>query len=109
MGPHKKKAVRGETLAKARKTHALGLIFAAFSRADTARWCGRAREERVDRGDGLPTRKGGSIFRVGVFLDFVCLPHVLRAHMGRTCGEPDEIELTPMEVKLNGSGRVRPR
>ena len=21
-------------------------------------------------------------------------PHVLRAHMGRTCGEPDELELT---------------
>ena len=26
--------------------------------------------------------------------------------MGRTCGEPDEIELTPMGVKLNGSRRV---
>ena len=26
--------------------------------------------------------------------------------MGRTCGEPDEIELTAMGVKLNGSGRV---
>ena len=26
----------------------------------------------------------------------------------RTCGEPDEIELTPMGVKLNGSGRVHP-
>ena len=32
-------------------------------------------------------------------------PHVLRAHMGVycTCGEPDEIELTAMGVKLNGS------
>ena len=26
--------------------------------------------------------------------------------MGRTCGEPDEIELTPMGVELNGSRRV---
>ena len=26
--------------------------------------------------------------------------------MGRTCGEPDEIELTPMGVELNGSWRV---
>ena len=26
--------------------------------------------------------------------------------MGRTCGEPDEIELTPMGVELNGLGRV---
>jgi len=36
-------------------------------------------------------------------------PHVLRAQMGvhRTCGEPNEIELTPMGVKLNGSRRVR--
>ena len=31
-------------------------------------------------------------------------PHV--RPMGRTCGEPDEIELTPMGVRLNGSGRV---
>ena len=30
-------------------------------------------------------------------------PHVLRAHMGRTCGEPDEIELTP-----NGGEIERP-
>ena len=31
-------------------------------------------------------------------------PHVLRAHMGgyRTCGEPDEIELTAIGVELNG-------
>ena len=27
--------------------------------------------------------------------------------MGRTCGEPDEIGLTPMGVKLNGSRRVQ--
>ena len=26
----------------------------------------------------------------------------------RTCGEPDEIELTPMGVKLNGTRRIRP-
>ena len=33
-------------------------------------------------------------------------PHVRRTPMGvrRTCREPDEIELTPMGVKLNGSG-----
>ena len=29
--------------------------------------------------------------------------------MGRTCGEPDEIGLTPMGVKLNGQRRVRRR
>ena len=29
--------------------------------------------------------------------------------MGRTCGEPDEIELTPMGVTLNGSGHVHDR
>ena len=29
--------------------------------------------------------------------------------MGRTCGEPDEIELAPMGVKLNGSRRVHCR
>ena len=36
-------------------------------------------------------------------------PHVLRAHVGRTCGEPDEIGLTAIGVKLNGSreGGVR--
>ena len=33
-------------------------------------------------------------------------PRVLRAPMGRTCGEPDEIGLSPMGVKLNSSGRV---
>ena len=35
-------------------------------------------------------------------------PHVLRAHMGvhRTCGEPNEIELTAIGVALNGSGGV---
>ena len=35
-------------------------------------------------------------------------PHVRCTPMGvrRTCGEPDEIELTAMGVKLNGSGRV---
>ena len=27
--------------------------------------------------------------------------------MGRTCGEPNEIELTAVGVKLNGSGRVQ--
>ena len=35
-------------------------------------------------------------------------PHVLRAPMGvhRTCGEPNEIEWTPMGVKVNGWGCV---
>ena len=43
--------------------------------------------------DGTLTEKSGKMFRLGIFLDFV----------GRTCGEPDEIELTAMGVKLNGS------
>ena len=34
-------------------------------------------------------------------------PHV--RPMGRTCGEPDEIELAAMGVELNGSCRERPR
>ena len=34
-------------------------------------------------------------------------PHVLRAHMGRTCGGPNEIELTPIGVILNGWRGVR--
>ena len=38
----------------------------------------------------------------GFFLISSGSPHV--RPMGRTCGEPDEIELTPMGVKLNGSG-----
>ena len=29
-------------------------------------------------------------------------PHVLRAHTGRKCGEPDEIELAAIGVELNG-------
>ena len=31
-------------------------------------------------------------------------PHVRCTPMGHTCGEPNEIELTPMGVGLNGSG-----
>ena len=34
-------------------------------------------------------------------------PHVLRAQVGRTCGEPNEIELAPIVVGLNGLRRVR--
>ena len=34
-------------------------------------------------------KRSGNIFRVGVFRDFVGLPHVRT--MGHTCGEPDEI------------------
>ena len=30
-------------------------------------------------------------------------PHVLRAHMRRTCGGSNEIELTAIGVELNGS------
>ena len=38
------------------------------------------------------------------FLISLGSPHV--RPMGRTCGEPNEIELTPIGVKLNGSRRV---
>ena len=64
---------------------------------------------------GLIAEKCGNIFRVGIFLDFVWrsgttrTPHVGSPHvrpMGRTRGEPNEIELTPIGVKLNGSRRV---
>ena len=39
---------------------------------------------------------GGNTFRVGIFLISFGFgpPRVLRAHMGRTCGEPKQIELT---------------
>ena len=36
----------------------------------------------------------GDIFRVVFFLISLGSPRVLRAHMGHTCGEPNEIELT---------------
>ena len=51
-----------------------------------------------------PLTKSGNIFRVGIFLKEGSLgsPHVLRAHMGRACGEPNESGLTPMGVELNG-------
>ena len=47
-------------------------------------------------------------FGWGFFLISSGSPHAPRAHMGvhRTCGEPDEIGLAAMGVKLNGSGRV---
>ena len=51
----------------------------------------------------LLAKRGGKIFRVGIFLDFVWLT---TRTPGRTCGEPDVIGLTPMGVILNGSGRV---
>ena len=48
--------------------------------------------------------------RVGIFLDvnFVWLTtRTMHPHpMGRTWGEPGEIELTPMGVELNGSRRA---
>ena len=34
-------------------------------------------------------------------------PHVLRAHMGHTCGEPNEVELAAIGVKLDGSRHAR--
>jgi hypothetical protein len=34
-------------------------------------------------------------------------PHVLRTHMVRTCGEPNDIELTPIRVELHGWACVR--
>ena len=34
-------------------------------------------------------------------------PHVLRAQMGPTCEEPNETELAPIGVGLNGLRRVR--
>ena len=36
-------------------------------------------------------------------------PHVLWAHMGRACGGPNEIELTPIGVELKGSQVPCPR
>ena len=53
--------------------------------------------------------KSGNAFRMGILLDFVRLsgsPHVRRVH--RTCGEPNEIELAPIGVKLDGSRRTLP-
>jgi len=60
------------------------------------------------KGEGTLTKKSGNVLRVGIFLDFAWL--TTRTPMGvhRTCGEPDEIELTAMGVKLNGS-RCRQR
>ena len=56
----------------------------------------------------LIAKKSGNIFRVGIFLDFVWLnAHVEGAHGAYVRG-PDENELTPMGVELNGSRRVPP-
>ena len=69
---------------------------------------------------GVPTEKSGcSIFGVGIFLDSLGAPHVRCTPVGRTCGEPNEIKLTPIWVELNGrrqaphrvrrrDGQVRP-
>ena len=57
-------------------------------------------------GVGALTNKSGKSFGWVFFLISSGSPHV--RPMGRTCGEPDEIELTAMGVKLNGS-RCRPR
>ena len=58
----------------------------------------------------LPTVKNGNIFRVGIFLDFARLSTRTEGPRGayvRPCGEPNEIELTPIRVELNGSRCVR--
>ena len=51
-------------------------------------------------------QKSGNVFRVGIFLISVGSPHVLRAHMGHTCGEPNEIELTAAHRSLHRSFSV---
>ena len=58
-------------------------------------------------GEGLPRTKKSAVFFGWVFV-LVSLgsPRVLRAHMGRSCGEPGEIELNPIGVALNGPRRV---
>ena len=60
---------------------------------------------RPERPHGLLTKESGSISRVGIFLDFVWLttrtPHGGVTH--RTRGEPNEIELLPIGVELNGA------
>ena len=68
-------------------------------------------EEPDDVGKALLTKRSGKRFRVSIFLDFLwrsgtTRPHVRCTPVGRACGEPDEIELTAIGVKLNGSGRV---
>jgi len=42
---------------------------------------------------------------VGLFLDFVSSSArtEVRAHMGRTCRWADEIELAPIQLKVDGS------
>ena len=58
----------------------------------------------------LITKKSGNIFYILIFFGWVFFlnssgsPHV--RPMGSTCGEPTEIELTPIGVKLDGSRRV---
>ena len=88
----------------------------------------RARRNRIDRHGGeierlatrtqalepaeevdlnMSSKKSGSTFQVGIFLDCV-RPTTRTMHpVGRTCGGPGEIELTPIGVKVNGSRRVR--
>ena len=55
----------------------------------------------------VPARKRAVIYFGWVFfLISSGSPHVRCTPVGRTRGEPDELGLTPMGVKLNGSGRV---
>jgi len=56
----------------------------------------------------LPTNKSGNIFGWVFFLIASGSPHVRCTPMGvhRACGEPGEIELTPIGLVLNGSRHV---
>ena len=51
-------------------------------------------------------KKSGNNFQAVFLLDFVRLTTRTMHPHGRTCGEPDGIELTAIGVELNGSGRV---
>ena len=54
-------------------------------------------------------KKRGSIFRVGIFLISSGSPHVRCTPMGRTCGGPDEISLTPHRGEIERlTTRTRP-
>ena len=88
---------------KSRKLPARRFVSPQFSNCDV-----RGRGGRSGAPPGTCTRKRAVIFfGWALFLISSGSPHVRCTPMGRTCGEPDEIGLTPMGVELNGSGRVR--
>ena len=67
------------------------------------RRCHRRQSQRVRdaaRGKRAVVLSGWWVF----FLIPSGSPHVLRAHTGCTCGEPEETELTAIGVESNGSG-----